>query len=118
MDDASHRSASAVIDVGHGASYGSRCGYASENRRSDVGYALADKFCIRVVVVANDTVGNSSRQQRLDGSQHGNGDCRSHKTLNGFPRQLWHYGTWQLTGDAETVAYGLDGADTTIVLQQ
>ena len=93
MDDACNRCASAVIDVGHGAGNGTSGGNTAEDRRYDVGNALSDELGIGVVMVANDTIGHSSREQRLDGSQHGNGDGRTNQALDSLPCQFGHNGT-------------------------
>ena len=68
MDDACHRSATAIVDVGHGAGNGSRGGNTAKQGRCDVGKTLSDELGVRVVMVANDTIGHGGREQRLDGS--------------------------------------------------
>ena len=116
MDNACHGGTSAVVDVGHRACYGSRSGYAAEDGRHEVGHALTYQFSIGIVMVAYDTVGHRSRQQALDGTEHGNGDGRTDQTFERLPRQFRHDGTRQLGTDAEAVADGLDGADAGILL--
>ena len=69
-------------------------------------------------MVANDTVGNGGREQTLDSTEDSNGDGWSYQSLDGLPRQSWHYGTRQLRIDAETVADGLDGGDACILFQK
>ena len=56
MDDACNGCLAAVVDVRHGASDGSRCWNASEERRHHVRYALRNEFHVRVVLVANHTI--------------------------------------------------------------
>lgn len=68
VDDAGHGGASAVGDVGHGACDGSGDGYAAEEGHYHVGKALADEFGIGVGARAGHAVGNSGRQERLDGA--------------------------------------------------
>ena len=59
MNDASHWSASAIVDVGHGAGDGSCSGNAAKDGRGDVGDALSDELRVGIVVVANDTISHS-----------------------------------------------------------
>ena len=56
MDDACNRCLTSVVDVRHGARDGSRCWNASEKRRHHVRHTLCNKFHVRVVLVADNTV--------------------------------------------------------------
>ena len=96
MDDAGNGCASAVVDIGHRAGDGTCGGDAAEEGRSDVGQSLTDEFSVGVVVVADDTVCNGCREQRLDGAQDGNRHRRSCQLLDGFPRQGGNGGLRQL----------------------
>ena len=83
-----YRRLSSVVDVGHGACYGSRCRYASEKWRYEVGYSLTHKFGVGVVTVARHTVCYRSREQALYGSEYGDGECRRHESLHCRPRHF------------------------------
>ena len=66
MHDAREGAGRAVADVGGGACDGAGGGKAAEQRRDDVGRALADEFLVGVVARAGHAVGDHGRQQRLD----------------------------------------------------
>ena len=118
MDDAGDRCASAVVDVGHraGNSAGSR--YAAEKRRSEVGNALRHKLGVRVVVVADNTVGYGCRQQRLDSAEHGDGHSRSNQTLYCLPCHGRHLHVGYGVAHVEAVADGLDACDAGVLLKE
>ncbi|MCY1413089.1 hypothetical protein D9M71_285140 [compost metagenome] len=77
MDDPRQRAVAAVADVGRGAGDGAGGGEAAEQRRGDVGDALADQFLVGVVAGAGHAVGDHRREQRLDGAEHGDGEGRA-----------------------------------------
>ena len=72
MNDAGHRSSTAVVDIGHGAGNGSRTGDSAEERRTEIGHTLTDELLIGIVVIASHTVGHRSREQGFDGAEYGN----------------------------------------------
>ena len=88
--------ASAIVDVGHGAGNGACSGDAAEDGRSNVGNALSDELGVRVVVVANDTISHCGREQRLYSTEDCNGDSRTDKSLDDFPRQFRNHRARQL----------------------
>ena len=59
-------------------------------------------------MVAYHTIGNSSRQQRLYGSEYGNGKCRWYKTLYCVPSHGRNLHVGYLIAYVEAVANGLD----------
>ena len=109
VDNARHGRAAAVVDVCHRAGNGTRAGNAAEERRADIGNALADEFLVAVVVVAAHTVGHRGGEQRLDGAQHGNHHRRGQQRLNALPRDVGHReGRDNGLDFAETVSDGRD----------
>ncbi len=74
MDDAGDGRAATIVDVGHRTGDSTRSRYSAEDRRRQVGQSLSDEFCVGAMTVADDTVGHSSRKQRLDGTEDGDGD--------------------------------------------
>ena len=74
MDDACDRCLAAVVDIGHGAGNGACGWYASEDGAEHVGYSLSDELLVGVVLVTNDTVRHSGREEALYGSEDGDGD--------------------------------------------
>ena len=108
MDDAGDRRLSTIVYVCHGARYGSRGRYSAEQRSGEVSQSLTYQLCIGVVVVAYNTVGNGGREQRLDGSENGDSECRRHKTLYCLPVQAGKLRLGQLCVYGETVADGLN----------
>ena len=99
--------ATAVVDIGHGAGYGSGGRDAAEEGRGEVGQTLSDELGIGVMVMAYHTVGYRGREQALYGAEDGNGKRRRHQALDDIPRQGGHGGTGQFAVDREAVAYGL-----------
>ena len=118
MDDTCHGGASAVVDVGHGASDGSRSGDTSEERAHHVGDTLSHELLVAVVLVADDTVGHGSREERLDGSEHGNHECGRHELGEHLPCDAWHLGLGHVGIYGEAVSDGLDGGHSGIVLEE
>ena len=86
--DTGHGRASAVVDVGHGPGYGAGTGYAAEERRAEVGHALAYKFLVGVVMVAAHAVGHGGGEQRLDGAEHGDDHGRGQQRTHAVPREV------------------------------
>ena len=118
VDDAGNGRAAAVVDVGHRTGDGTRGRYAAEDGRRQVGQSLGDEFCVGAMAVADDTVGHCGREQRLDGTEDGDGDGGRDETLDDVPRQVGHLCLRQRGGDGEAVADGLDGGDADILFQQ
>ena len=86
---------------------------------SDVRQTLGNQLCIRIVVVADDTVGNGSREQTLDGAEDGDGDGRRYQTLLMVSQFISeNLGSRQLVADRETVADGLDALYAGKLLEQ
>ena len=108
MDDACHRRASAIVDVRHGAGNGSRGGNAAKERRHHVRHALRNQLHVRVVLVADDTVGNCCGEQTLDGSEDGYGESNRHELLDEFKGNARHNHLGQLSLDVEAVADGIN----------
>ncbi len=71
MDDAGDWRAAAIGDIGHCAGYGTGDRYAAEERHCDIGYTLSYQLGVAVGAGTCDTVGYCGREQRLDGSEHG-----------------------------------------------
>ena len=111
MDDASYGCPSAIVDVRHGAGDGSRGGNAAEERRHHVGHALCDKLHVRVVLIADDTVGNRSREQALYGSENSYGEGHRHELLDELEGNARHHHLRQLRLNMEAVADGVDAFD-------
>ena len=59
MHDTSYWGTSTIVDVGHCTCDGTCCRDTTEDRAGQVGYTLSDKFGVRVVAIANHTVGHS-----------------------------------------------------------
>ncbi len=118
MDDACNGRTAAVVDVGHCTGDGTRGRYAAEDGRRQVGQSLGDKFCVGVMTVADDTVGHGSREQRLDGSEDGDGDGWRDKSLDDVPSEIGHLCLRQRGRDGEAVADGLDGGDAGILSEE
>ena len=118
MDDTCDRSLTAVVDIGQRAGDGTCSRNTAEEWGSDVRQTLGKQLCIRIVVVADDTVGNGSREQTLDGAEDGDGDGRRYQTLDGLPVHLRNLGCRQLVADRETVADGLDALYAGKLLEQ
>ena len=108
----------AVVNVGHRTCNGSRSGDTAEERCYHIGYTLGNEFGVRVMFVANHTVGYSSREQRLDGAQHSNGHGYRKEVLHRLPIQCRDSSVGQLGADAETVADGVDAGDAAVSLHQ
>jgi hypothetical protein len=68
---AGERAIAAVTDVGCSARDRTGRGKPAEQRRGDVGQALADQFLIGIVTRSSHAVGNHRRQQRFDRAEHG-----------------------------------------------
>ena len=68
MHDARHGTGRAVANAGGGACDGAGGGEAAEQRRDDVGRALADEFLVGIVTRAGHAVGDHGGEQRLDGA--------------------------------------------------
>ena len=117
MDDAGNWCASAVVDVGHCAGDGAGGGYAAEERRGEVGNALRHQLGVGVVVVADDAVGNGGREQRLNGSEHSDGECRCNEAFYCLPCHCGHVHVWNGVAHGEAVADGLDGGNAAVLLQ-
>ena len=82
MDEPGHGRAAAVIDVRHRAGDGPGDGDAAEEGHDDVGRALSHQLRVRVVPVARHTVGHCGREERLNGSEHGNGEGRGQEQID------------------------------------
>ena len=82
------------------------------------GDALRHKLGVGVVVVADDTVGYGCRQQRLDGTEHGDGHCRSHQTLYCLPCHHRYLHVGYGVAHVEAVADGLNACDACVLLQE
>lgn len=119
MDDARYRSAAAVVDVGHGTGNGAGGGNTAEERRTDVGNALADEFLVGVVVVTAHAVCHSGGKQGLDGTEHGDGQRRGEEELHLFPGDVGHRQRGNLCLDVRIErADGLDAVDAGIAVEQ
>ena len=70
------------------------------------------------MTVADDTIRHSGREQRLNGTEDGNGDGRRYEALDDVPCEHRHLSTRQLIGDGKSVADRLDTGDTPLMLQQ
>lgn len=69
MNNSGYRQRTAsVVDVRHGAGYGSVAGIPPNSGVMMLAAHLRDEFRIRIVTVAYHTVGHSCRQQRFDGT--------------------------------------------------
>src|SRR5688500_15316980 len=68
VDDARQRAGGAVADIGGGTRDGSRGREAAEQRREDVGRALANELLVGIVARAGHAVGDHGGQQRFDGT--------------------------------------------------
>ena len=68
VHDARQRAGGAIADVGGGARDGAGGGEAAEQRRDDVGRALADELLVRIVTRAGHAVGDHRGEQRFDGA--------------------------------------------------
>ena len=77
VNDAGERAGRAVADVRRGAGDRARRRESAEQRRQDVGRALPDQFLVRVVPRARHAVGDDGRQQRLDGAEQRDRECRA-----------------------------------------
>ena len=95
MGDTGHRSTAAVVDVGHGAGDGAGGGDAADERGHHVGDALGDELLIAVVTVADDAIGHSRGEERLNGAQHGDDHGRLRQPRDGLPVELRHGGRRQ-----------------------
>ena len=69
------------------------------------------------MTIADNTIGNGSRKQRLDSTEDGNGESWRHKSLENVKRKVWHLNTRKLSRDSETVADSLYAINTGILLQ-
>ena len=108
VNDAGDRSAAAIVDVGHGAGDGACSGNAAEDGADDVGYALANKLLVGVVLVANDTVGNGGGEKALNGAEHSDGEGGREETLDVVPAECRHIGFGQRGVDFEAVTDGVN----------
>ena len=117
MNDAGDRCAAAVVDIRHRAGDGSRSGDSAEDGTDEVGHTLSNEFLVAVVAVADDTVGHRCREQRLDGTQHGNRQRGSKELAHDLPRELRNVGSRQRGIDAEAVADGVYVLRQSVVLQ-
>ena len=117
MHDAADRSLAAVVDVGHRTGDGTSGRDAAEDGRSDVCKTLSHQLRVRVVVCTYHTVSHRSREERLYGAEHGDGQRRSHKALDGVPCHGWHVSVGDGAAYREAVADGLNGGHAEIVLQ-
>ena len=118
VDDTRNRRATAIVDVGHRTGDGTGGRDTAEERTGQIGHTLGDEFGIRVVTVADDTISHGGREQRLNGTEDGNGDGGRHEALDNVPCELRHLSTRQLVGDGEAVADGFDAGDAPLMLQQ
>ena len=60
MDDASNRGLTAIINIGHGAGYGSCGRNTAKEGRGNVRQSLSHQLSIGIVVVADNTICYSS----------------------------------------------------------
>ena len=118
MDDACNGRTTAIVNVGHRTGDGTRGRYTAEDGRRQVGQSLSDKFCVGVMTVADDTVGHGSREQRLDGTEDGDGDGGRDKSFDDVPSEIGHLCLRQRGRDREAVADGLDGGDAGILSEE
>ncbi len=122
MHDARNRSTAAVVDIRHRSRNGTRSRNTAEERHDDIGDTLSDKFGVGVVTVADYTVGNHSRQQRLDSTEHR--DCKRHRKQRLHGREERSVLDMRRTQRRQArrqfveVADSLDGIDTGIGFEQ
>ena len=118
MHDSGHGGASPVIDIRHGTGDGAGGRDTAEDGGEDVGDALSHQFLIRVVMVADDTVGHGGREQRFDGPQYGDGDGRSHQLFDAFPIQFGYVHARKFGFDHKAVADGFHLRRYAVLFQQ
>ncbi|CPQ89308.1 Uncharacterised protein [Bordetella pertussis] len=107
MHDPGQRAGAAVADVGGRARDGAGGGKAAEQRRDDIGQALADQFLVGIVAGAGHAVGHHGRQQGFDGAQHGDGESRADQFDDARHGDLGPLPAGQaLRNAAESAAYG------------
>jgi hypothetical protein len=98
MDDTGDRSPTTISDVGDGACDRSGGGNATEQRGDDVGDPLGDQLGIGAMPAPDHSVGNYSRQKRLDGAKHGDRESRTEHCAHGLEadrRYRWRgYRRW------------------------
>ena len=118
MHDSGHGGASPVIDIRHGTGDGTGGRDTAEDGGEDVGDALSHQFLIRVVMVADDTVGHGGREQRFDGPQYGDGDGRSHQLFDAFPIQFGYVHARKFGFNHKAVADGFHLRRYAVLFQQ
>ncbi|MDT4871145.1 hypothetical protein FQZ97_1062620 [compost metagenome] len=77
MGHAGQRPGGAVADIGGGPCDRAGGGEPTEQGYSQIGDALTDQFLIGVVPGPRHAIGHHGGQQRLDGTQHGDGESRA-----------------------------------------
>ena len=107
MDNTCYGGAAAVVDIGHRAGYGASGRDAAEERCNYVCHTLSHQFGVGVVAVANGSVGNSSAEQTLYGTQYSYGECHGQKVLKGVEGETGHYHVGQLCLNVKAVADGV-----------
>ena len=88
MDDSGNRRLSAVVDVGHGSRNGSGGRDSAEHRRDDVGNTFTDEFGVGIVLSSGDTVSHHCCQERFDGTEDCNRECRREQILDSLQLQF------------------------------
>ena len=88
MQHARDRRLAAGRDVGRGARDDPRCRQPAEQRRGDVGDALAEHLDVRAVAATGLGIGGDRREQRLDPDQERDGEGRGQHLGDFRPREV------------------------------
>ena len=100
MNQCRHRRKGPGTHVGCRAGDGGGGGDAAKERRGQITQALTDQFGVGIMLAAGHAVGHHCAQQRLDGAEHGDGECRGEQLADQFERQYQRLavGTRQVPG--------------------
>ena len=92
MDHSRNRGPGAGADIGCGARDGPRGGQAAHQRRNKIGHALRNQLHVGFVLlaVAEHTVGDHGRHQRLNRAQHGHGNRGRNQRPDEVQAELRH----------------------------
>ena len=88
----------AGANIGRGAGDGACGGKSAEHGRNDIGYALADEFHVRVVMVIAHAVRNHSRHEGFDRAQHRDGKSRTQQSVDQIGTKAGNHKVRQAAG--------------------
>ena len=68
VDNTGYRRTTTIINIRHGTGNGTSSRDTAKDRTGEIGHTLSNELGIRIMAIANHTIGYRCRQQRLDGT--------------------------------------------------